>query len=445
MNRTPLFAWLVAAAFTVLLNETTVGVALPSIMRAFQVSATAAQWLVSAYLLTLGCVLPLTGSLVQRLGTTRTLGVSALIFLAGSVLALASTELWMLVLARVVQGAGGAPLIPLLTTTAMRDSRPEHRGRALGIVSLAIGIAPASGPVVAGLLLSLGDWRWLFAPSVLLCSAVLIRTLLAWRGGGDDRTNLLGGIDAPSACFAALAVGGFIVAADGTLGRGIPLWACVCLGAVATTTGWAFLRRQRSLTAAGRPPVLDLRVFGSPGLRRGAASLATGMAGLFGVFTLLPIVAGTTLGIDPLTAGLLMLPGGLLMGLLGPIVGRMADRVPSARLTVPGLALMAVAATAFGVLRPGQWGLLLALHLVLSAGFGLMITPLYLDALGERPAELVPHASAMMGTIQQVTAALGTVVVVAVAALGESSGFLAAGLLLASAVVFQVAPGLSRR
>ncbi|QJU55218.1 MFS transporter [Herbiconiux sp. KACC 21604] len=441
MRSPNLFGWLIAAAFTVMLNETMIGVALPALMSEFGASAASAQWLVSAYLLTIGCVLPLSGTIIDRLGPTRTLAVCSLMFAAGSVIALLSGQLWLLVLARVVQAAGGAALLPLLTTTVMRDSPRATRGRTMGAVSLVIGIAPACGPVVSGILLSAGDWRLLFIPSAVLSGAVAARTLPRW-GSGVPRSVVRSRVDGASAALAVLAVGGTMVALDGvvhqllrsTHGSTALLVAALALAAVGAVCAIAFVLRQRRLADRGAVPVLDLRAFAHPGLGRGATSIAVGMAGLFGVFALLPIVAITELGLEPVTAGLVMLPGGVLMGLLAPLVGRIAERVPPARLTVPGFAIMAAPTAGFALLDRGGVVLLLVLHLTLAVGFALTVTPLYLGSLAEQPPALLPHASTLLSTVQQVAAGAGTVAVIGISVLGPGVGFtLAAGLLAAAA------------
>jgi len=450
-----LLGLLIASAFTVMLNETMIGVAIPGLMDRFSASASSAQWLVSAYLLTLGCTLPLSGIVIQRLGPIRTLAVCSAVFLAGSVLALSAGELWMLVVARVVQAVGGAPLLPLLTTTVMRETSPDRRGRTMGAVSLVIGIAPACGPVFSGLVLAIGDWRWLFLPSAVIAALVAVQVLPSWgaaRAGGATggepgvalRPRARARVDPPSAGLAVLAAGGGTIALSSALDHALPVGTTLALAVAGGASAVVFVRRQYALGRRGEDPVLDLRAFGRPRLGRGATSIGVGMAGLFGVFALLPIVAVTVVGLSPVQAGLVMLPGGLLMGLLAPAVGRLAERVPTARLTASGFVTMALATTALGLLGPGSWGLLLALHVTLSVGFALTVTPLYLDALGSQPPELLPHASTILSTVQQLAAGAGTVAVIAVSAATPAAGFALAGGLLASAMAAQIAPSRRR-
>jgi DHA2 family lincomycin resistance protein-like MFS transporter len=311
--------------------------------------------------------------------------------------------------------------------------------------------------VFSGLVLGLGDWRWLFVPSTAIALLVAGRVVPAWgaagaspgaRVGGPSgvggRSRARAGVDVLSAGLAVLAVGGGTIALNSALEHGLPVGATVALGLAGCASAVVFVRRQHALARRGAAPVLDLRAFAGPRLGRGATSIGVGMAGLFGVFALLPIVAVTAVGLSPVEAGLIMLPGGLLMGLLAPIVGRLAERVRGVWFTAPGFVTMALAAVSCGALGPGAWGLLLALHLALSVGFAFTVTPLYLDALGPQAPELVPHASTILSTVQQVAGGVGTVAVIAVAVVTPAAGFAPAGALLALAALAQALPGPRR-
>ncbi|MCU1431171.1 MAG: drug resistance transporter, EmrB/QacA subfamily [Actinotalea sp.] len=143
--------------------------------------------------------------------------------------------------------------------------------------------------------------------------------------------------------------------------------------------------------------------------------MAISMMALFGTIILLPIYAQTVLGLLPVQTGLLMLPGGLLMGVLAPSVGRAHDRFGPRILLVPGTVV--VSASAWGLALLGElsspW-ILLTIHVVLSAGLALVFTPLFTAALGALPPRLYSHGSATLGTVQQVAGAAGTALFVTV-------------------------------
>ena len=142
-NAPLLISVLVAAAFVVILNETTLAVALPALMRTFNVTADTAQWLTSSFMLTMATVIPMTGYIMQRF-TLRTIYIVALsTFLIGTILATFAPAFPILLVARIIQASGTALVIPLLMTTIMRLVPIERRGSVLGYVTVVIAVAPA--------------------------------------------------------------------------------------------------------------------------------------------------------------------------------------------------------------------------------------------------------------------------------------------------------------
>jgi DHA2 family lincomycin resistance protein-like MFS transporter len=139
------------------------------------------------------------------------------------------------------------------------------------------------------------------------------------------------------------------------------------------------------------------------------------------VIILLPIYTQTVLGLDTLKTGLLLLPGGLLMGLLAPPVGRLYDKVGPAPLVVPGTVLTAASLWSLTFMNEHTpVAFLLAAHLVLSVGLALTFTPLFSASLGALPSHLYAHGSALIGTVQQVSGAAGTALFIAVMAAGAA-------------------------
>ena len=153
---------LLAAAFVAILNETTMGVAIPHLIIDLGITAVAAQWLTTAFMLTMAVVIPITGFLLQRF-TTRQVFIAAMgLFSLGTLIAFLSPGFPMLLVARVVQASGTAIMMPLLMTTLMTLVPPHSRGRMMGRVSVVISLAPAIGPTLSGLLLDTVGWRWIF-------------------------------------------------------------------------------------------------------------------------------------------------------------------------------------------------------------------------------------------------------------------------------------------
>lgn len=405
-------AVLLASTFVVILNETIMGVALPRLMADLDITAATAQWVSTAFMLTMGVVIPVTGFVLQRV-TTRAAFLAAMgLFSAGTLVSALAPGFTALLVGRVVQASGTAIMLPLLMTTVMTVTPPASRGRTMGNISVVISVAPAIGPTISGLVLSVLPWRALFAlvlPVALLALAAGARWMPSL---GETRRAR---VDVASVVLSALGFGGVVLglsrfgeaATRGVVGAWVPLG----IGLVALSL---FVARQVWLQRTDAA-LLDLRVFASPTYAVSVALMGLSMVSLFGTIILLPIYAQDVLGLDVLQTGLLLLPGGLVMGLLAPVVGRLYDRVGPRPLLVPAAAVISLALWGFaltGATTP-PWALLVC-HLVLSVGLALTFTPLFTAALGAVPARLYSHGSAVVATVQQVAGAAGTALFVTV-------------------------------
>ena len=405
-------ALMLASTFVVILNETTMSVALPPIMADLHVTAATGQWLTTVFMLTMAVTIPATGFLLQRFGTRVSYLLAMSLFSAGTLLAILAPVFGVLVVARVVQAFGTAIMMPLLMTTIMNLVPPRHRGKVMGNVSLVISAAPALGPTLSGAVLEPLGWRGVFgvvlpiAVAALVVGAVLIRDV-------SEREHKR--LDALSLVLAAFGFGGLVYGLTSlgqAAGGHVPVSPAVPLAVGVVMLGlfaWRQLNLQRSDDA-----VLDLRVFASRGFSTSLGAMAVAMLAMFGAFIVLPLVLQRALGLTPLATGLLVLPGGLAMGLLGPVVGNLFDRVGPRPLVVPGVVLVAVAFAGMATIRPTtDWWFVLAAHVLLSLGLALAFTPLFTTALGSLTPKLYSHGSAAVGTVQQLAGAAGTAMFVA--------------------------------
>src|SRR6185312_2523530 len=221
-------------------------------------------------------------------------------------------------------------------------------------------------------------------------------------------------LDALSVVLSALAFGGVVFGLSeiGTSApaSAFPAWVPLAAGAVFMG---AFVLRQWSLQRQDRP-LLDLRTFASGNFTRSVVLMAVMMMALFGTLILLPIYLQNVLGLSTLRTGLLLLPGGLLMGVLSPPVGRLYDRAGPAPLLIPGVLIVSAvlwAMTLLGTGTPVRY--ILAGHIVLSAGFALLFTPLFTVSLSSVRESLYSHGSAVLGSVQQVAGAAGVALFIA--------------------------------
>ncbi len=416
-GRTPaVIRWLVIATFTVILNETIMINAIPRLAADFDVSFNAAQWLSTAFLLTMASVIPVTGWFLQRVSTRTAFATAMVTFMVGTTLALVAPVFWVLLLARIIQAAGTAVMMPLLMTTLMTVVPVHDRGRVMGNVTLAISVAPALGPAVSGVLLQLGSWRLIFAVVLPIAVGVTVASMRKLKNVGEPQA---GEIDWPSVPIAAFGFGGLVYGlsefANGDRLRPILF---VVAGAVAIAV---FAARQIFLMRTGAP-LLDLRVLRHRTYRLSLIVMSIAFMAMLGAMILLPLYLQEVRGLSPLETGLLVMPGGLAMGLMGPRVGALFDRFGSRLLVLPGS--IAIVLSLFAFTQVGAdtaYPLILGVHIVMMMGLAALCTPVFTLGLGDVPMNLYSHGSSLLGTIQQVAGAFGTALVITLMTSRETS------------------------
>jgi len=405
----PVIRLLVLATFVVILNETIMINAIPNLMGALNITEQTAQWLSTAFMLTMAAVIPITGWFMQRVSTRSAYATAMGLFLLGTSLAIVAPSFDVLLGARIIQASGTAVMMPLLMTTLMHVV-PEHdRGKVMGNVTLAISVAPAMGPAISGLILNFGSWRLLFA-------AVLpIAALITW-GGMKQLENVgepeVSTIDWFSVVVAALGFGGLVYGLSRFQGGNIGLaTGIVVAGLVAIAI---FVFRQLSLQKLGSP-LMDLRTLKHRTYTIALILMSVAFMAMLGSMILLPLYLQNIRGLSALQTGLLVMPGGLAMGLLGPTVGRLFDRFGGRVLVIPGAIAITLALAGFTqVSMTMPFWQLLVLHALLMVGLAATFTPVFTLGLGAVPPPLYAHGSSILGTLQQVAAAFGTALVVTV-------------------------------
>ncbi|WP_374761045.1 MDR family MFS transporter [Microbacterium sp. zg.B185] len=415
----PVIALLVASAFVVILNETIMGVALPRLMVDLDITAATAQWLTTGFLLTMAIVIPLTGFLLARFPLRSLFFTAMSLFALGTLIAALSPGFEVLLAGRVVQASGTAIMLPLLFTTVLNVVPASHRGRMMGVISIVIAVAPAVGPTVSGIILSALDWRWMFwlvlpiAVIALSLGAVWVRNITETRPARFDVLSVV---------LSALGFGGLIygLSSIGESASGhtpVPVWIPLAIGAFSLAM---FVLRQLALQKTDTA-LLDLRTFTSRSFSLAVVLVVVVMAALFGSLILLPIYLQQVLSLDTLTVGLMLLPGGVLMGIVAPIVGSLFDRYGPTPLVIPGMIVAAGALWGMATFdEQSSIGWIVTVHVTLNIGLGFVFTPLLTSALGSLPRKLYSHGSAIVSTIQQVAGAAGTALFITLMSVGAA-------------------------
>ncbi len=303
-------------------------------------------------------------------------------------------------------------MMPLLMTTVMTLVPPDQRGKMMGNISIVMSVAPAIGPAAAGLILHYLEWRWIF---IIVLPIALGALYLGYRLMVNVTTPRYAPIDVLSVILSAVAFGGIVygLSSFGESAETAMVSPLVPL-IVGLVTMVIFVWRQIVLARSDKA-LLDLRTLLAKNYTISMVMISILMLAMFGTIILLPIYLVQVQGFDTLSTGLLMLPGSLLMGLLGPFVGRLYDRVGPVPLVIPAMALVSLvlwSTTLLGVGTP--WQYILAGHIVISIGFAFLFGPLFTSSLSSVKPQFYSHGSALLGSIQQVAGAAGVALFVAI-------------------------------
>ncbi|WP_240777040.1 MDR family MFS transporter [Nonomuraea basaltis] len=409
-GRTPaVIRLLVLATFVVILNETIMINAIPRLMGALNITEQTAQWLSTAFMLTMAAVIPITGWFLQRVSTRSAYTTAMGLFLLGTALAAVAPSFEVLLGARIIQASGTAVMMPLLMTTLMQVVPESDRGRVMGNVTLAISVAPAMGPTVSGVILQFGSWRLLFAVVFPIAAVIAWRGLKQLKNVGEPQFST---VDWLSVVTAAAGFGGLVYGLSRFEGGDVRVAAAIVAAGLAAIA--VFVVRQLSLQKRG-VPLLDLRTLRYRTYTVALILMSVAFMSMLGSMILLPLYLQNVRELSALQTGLLVMPGGLAMGLLGPTVGRLFDRFGGRVLVIPGsIGIMLALAGFTQVTMTMPFWQLLGLHALLMVGLAATFTPVFTLGLGAVPPPLYSHASSILSTLQQVAAAFGTALVITV-------------------------------
>ncbi|MCY8232211.1 DHA2 family efflux MFS transporter permease subunit [Priestia endophytica] len=412
----PIITSFLIAGFIGLFSETALNMALRDLITGFGIHETTAQWLTTGYLLTLGVLVPISGLILQWF-TTRQLFITSLVFsIIGTFIAAIAPTFSVLMIARVVQAVGTALLLPLMFNTILVIIPPHKRGRSMGIIGLVIMFAPAVGPTVSGLILKTLTWHWIFWISLpLLIVALVFGAFFMQNVTKPTKPK----IDIFSIVLSTIGFGGVVygfssAGEGGGWGSSNVIFA-IAIGVVALV---AFSIRQVKMDK----PMLNLNAFKYPMFVLGLLLILVCMMVMLSAMMILPLYLQTSLALTTFAAGLMLLPGGIINGILSPVMGGLFDRFGPKWLVIPGLVI--VAGTMYGfstVTLETSTGFIVGLHIALMIGISMIMMPAQTNGLNQLPPELYPDGTAIMNTLQQVAGAIGTAIGISILSSGRRS------------------------
>ncbi|KSU66710.1 DHA2 family efflux MFS transporter permease subunit [Arthrobacter sp. NIO-1057] len=408
---TGIIAALALAAFTMILNETVLTVALPGIMADMNITAATGQWLTTGFLLTMSVVIPTTGFLLQRFNHRSLFMFAIISFLVGTVIAVIAPSFIFLLLARIIQALGTAIILPLLMTTTLTFVPAHKRGTIMGLNSIVIGVAPAIGPTVSGAVVHALGWHYIFALMLPIAVAVLILGLIFFKVPANARQMRVDGV---SVVLSALAFG-FLVYGISSIEHAstnsIPTILSFVIGLVSLAI---FIKRQLRLSGQGRE-LLNLSAFKSRGFTLAIIMIMIAFGTMLGSLMIVPLLLESGKGIDSLKIGIMLLPGGVAQAIASPIFGRIYDKHGPRPVLIPGAIMLAAGQWLYTTVN-AETGLLvfMLIHIVFSIGLALLMTGLMSSAMAAVDPRLFGHGSAIFNTGQQLGGAVGTTIFVTV-------------------------------
>ena len=403
-----MIAVLFIGTFVGFLNNTLLNVALPTLMIEFEVGPTTVQWLTTGFMLVSGILVPASAFFITRF-TNRTLFISAMsLFTLGTALATFAPEFWVLIVARMIQAIGTSMMGPLLMNVMLTSFPIEKRGTAMGIFGLVMIAAPAIGPTLSGWVIEHYTWRVLFGMILPLAALSLILAIFKLKNITPNKKVTL---DVMSLILSSIGFGGILYGFSSASSKGWDspwVYGTIIIGVVSLV---AFAIRQlRSNT-----PLLELRTYKYPMFALSSVISITVSMAMFSGMILTPLYTQNILGMSPLDSGLLMLPGALVMGFMSPITGRLFDKYGARPLAITGLSIMLVSTYFLSNLTFDiSYTYLVIVYSVRMFGISMVMMPVSTNGLNQLPKAMYPHGTAINNTLQQISGAIGTAIIMTI-------------------------------
>jgi EmrB/QacA subfamily drug resistance transporter len=415
---------IVIGALAVVFDTTIISVAVNDLGRQLHAPLGTIQWVSTGYLLALTVTMPLAGWAQSALGGKRLWLLALGVFLVGSILSASAWSAASLIAFRVVQGVGGGFMMTLTATLIMQAAGGRTIGRLMSVITVPTALGPVLGPVLGGVILHLGDWRWLFAVNIPFCLAgawLAYRNLPADAPAPRKRLDTVGFL-LLSPGVAAIVYG--LSRLDGTTGLAdaqvlVPLVAGLVL--VAAFAGWALRRGSRAL--------VDLRLLRHRPLASSSVVLLLAGATLYGTMLLLPLYFEEVRGESALGAGLLLIPQGIGTLLSRSVAGRLTDRIGARPVAVLSFVIACIATIPFAFATAGTGEILLSgVLLVRGIGLGAAMIPLGGAGFAGLGREEIPHAGILIRVTQQLGGSFGTALLAVILQHAASGARTGAGL-----------------
>lgn len=398
---------LLLSTFISLMSQTMMITALPVIQNQMNQSLTTVQWLTTGYTLLIGIVTPLSSNMYDKFSNRSVFLGTIGTFVIGTLIGCLATNFWLLLLARLVQACAGGILMSFQMTTMISIYPPEKRGTIIGMSGLVIAFGPAIGPTLAGFILNLLGWRYLF---ILILPIMVLIWIIGYFVFPNYSEPLDIKIDYLSVVLSLLGsslalIGITIVQTQWMLGL-----AMLVVGAIIL---YFFVKRQLNL----KQPMLNVRIIKLYSFRMMVLVGICAFMVLLGMEQMVSIYAQNVSHVSSMTAGMILLPGAIANALTASVVGRAYDQYGAKWLVISGGILMLISAIPFVIISKGTpiW-IMTVFYMIRMVVFSPAISESF---RGVAPRE-ISHATALNNTLRQVSGAVSVTMLIVISSIPHS-------------------------
>ncbi|HDL8965548.1 TPA: DHA2 family efflux MFS transporter permease subunit [Staphylococcus aureus] len=408
VSRGKILAALLFGMFIAILNQTLLNVALPKINTEFNISASTGQWLMTGFMLVNGILIPITAYLFNKYSYRKLFLVALVLFTIGSLICAISMNFPIMMVGRVLQAIGAGVLMPLGSIVIITIYPPEKRGAAMGTMGIAMILAPAIGPTLSGYIVQNYHWNVMFY-GMFIIGIIAILVGFVWFKLYQYTTNPKA--DIPGIIFSTIGFGALLYGFSEAGNKG---WGSVeieTMFAIGIIFIILFVIRELRMKA----PMLNLEALKFPTFTLTTIINMVVMLSLYGGMILLPIYLQNLRGFSALDSGLLLLPGSLIMGLLGPFAGKLLDTIGLKPLAIFGIAVMTYATWELTKLNMDTpYMTIMGIYVLRSFGMAFIMMPMVTAAINALPGRLASHGNAFLNTMRQLAGSIGTAILVTV-------------------------------
>ena len=408
ITRGKILAAMLFGMFIAILNQTLLNVALPKINTEFNISASTGQWLMTGFMLVNGILIPISAFLFNKYSYRKLFIIGLALFTLGSLVCAISFNFPIMMSGRILQAIGAGILMPLGSNVIVTIFPPEKRGVAMGTMGIAMILAPAIGPTLSGYIVQNYHWNVMFY-GMFFIGIIAIVIGLFWFKLYQSTTNPKA--DIPGIIYSTIGFGSLLYGFSEAGNKGWGSTEIVTMFIVGTVFIIFFILRELRMKA----PMLNLEVLKYPTYTLTTIINMIVMMSLYGGMILLPLYLQNLRGFSALDSGLLLLPGALVMGALGPVAGKLLDTIGIKPLAIFGIGIMTYATWELSKLNMDTTYLhIMWIYIVRSFGMAFVMMPIITAGMNALPPRLISHGNAFVNTMRQLAGSIGTAILVTV-------------------------------